>query len=51
MIRKQKLKDWQKQQGVIGKGNNMELLGDDYKQTPMDVETDSTGKQVDSLLK
>ncbi len=47
MIRKKKLKEWQKQQGV-GKGNNMELLGDDYKQTPMDVETDSTGKQDDT---
>ena len=31
-------KDWQMVQG------NMESFGDDYKQTPMEVETDSTGE-------
>jgi hypothetical protein len=49
LIKKQKLKEWQKHQRVFGKGNNMESLGDDYIQTPMEVETDSTGKHVWTL--
>lgn len=48
MIRKQKLKEWQRRQK---KGNSVEKPQDDYIPTPMEVETvDSAGKQLCALM-